>query len=209
MWRKLKINKSVFIVLLMLAAYVLIAKQTFAAKSAPVTKEPLSEILKRDYIGEIPKGSSQYDFFIGEWDVDVQTFKKDGSKDQSLKGIWYAKYLHDKRVLFDDVVFFGEEGKLYPGYPSLRTFSEKTGKWNSMHMAPLATQAMCRNIGEWKNNEMHIDSVCYKQDNTVQSYSRVRFYNITESNFDYTWEDSKNGTDWWLYVTFKGTRRAM
>ena len=201
MWVKTVVNKAVFVVLVVVISGIN-SGYTFAAG-----KEPLSEILERDYIGEVPAGSSEYDFFVGEWDVKAVTHKKDGTVDQELNGIWYAKYLHGKRVLFDDVVFFAEEGKLHPGYPSLRTYSEKTGKWNSMHMAPLAPQAMCTNIGEWKNNEMHIDSTCYKQDNTFQSYSRVRFYNITETSWDYTWEDSKDGENWTLYVTFQGTRR--
>ena len=167
----------------------------------------LTEILSRDYIGELPAQSTQYDFLIGEWDVDVKAFKKDGSVESEMKGIWYAKYLHGKRVLFDDVVLFGENNKLHPGFPSLRTYSPKLGKWVSMHMAPLATQAMCRNIGEWKNNEMHINSVCYKANNEVQGYSRIRFYNITQDSFDYTWEESKDNKNWWLYVTFAGQRR--
>ncbi len=166
---------------------------------------PLTEILKSDYVGEVPKESSQYDFFIGEWDIVLNEYDKQGKIKDTAKGIWWAKYLHNKRVLYDDLVIFDGKGKLYPGYPSLRTYSPKLGKWMSMHMAPLATQASCRNIGTWKNNEMHIDATCQKTKGVM--YSRVRFYNITEDSFDYTWEDSQDKENWTLYVTFEGQRR--
>lgn len=168
---------------------------------------PLTEILKNDYVGEVPAESSQYDFFVGEWDVLITQYNRDGEVIDTGKGVWWAKYIHDKRVLFDDIVTFDGKGKLYPGYPSLRTYSPKLGKWVSMHMAPLATQALCSNIGTWENNEMRIDAVCRKSDGVIQNYSRVRFYNITDNSFDYTWEDSKDNKNWTLYVTFEGQRR--
>jgi len=170
-----------------------------------LSQRPLTEILKSEYVGEVPVESSQYDFFIGEWDVLVTEYSKEGEVKDTAKGVWWAKYIHDKRVLLDDIVIFDGKGKLYPGYPSLRTYSPKLGKWMSMHMAPLATQASCRNIGTWKNNEMHIDSTC--QQTKGEKYSRVRFYNITENSFDYTWEDSTDKENWILYVTFEGQRR--
>lgn len=170
--------------------------------------ESLEQVLKREYVGNVPTESSQYDFLVGEWDVKVKVFKENGSVDSEMQGVWWAKYLHGKRVLMDDVVLFADDNKLHPGYPSLRTYSPKLGKWMSMHMAPLATQAMCRNIGEWKSGETHINSVCFKADNSVQGYSRIKFYNITAKTFDYTWEESKDNQNWRLYVTFEGKRRS-
>lgn len=165
------------------------------------------ETLNRDYLGEIPEGSSQYDFFIGEWDITVKEYNKEGELVDTAEGLWYAKYLHGGRVVFDDVVIFGEEGKMYPGFPSLRTYAPKIDKWISMHMAPLSDNASCRNLGTWANNEMNIDATCKRPDGTVSAYSKVRFYNITEDSIDYTWHDSKDGENWWLYVTFEFKRR--
>ena len=81
--------------------------------------------LKLEYTGEVPSESSQYDFFIGEWDVVVKEHNKEGQVVDSAKGVWWAKYLHDKRVVFDDVVFSDGHGKIQPGFPSLRTYSPK------------------------------------------------------------------------------------
>jgi len=172
-----------------------------------MSQKPLSEILKSNYVGEVPAESSQYDFFVGEWNVSVKVHNKAGKVVDSGNGVWWAKYLHGKRILFDDVVFFDVDNKISTGYPSLRTFSTKLGKWQSMHMAPLMTQAVCSNVGTWENNEMHIQSTCRKQDGTLQGYSKVRFYNITEDSWDYTWHESKDNRNFWLYINFEGERR--
>lgn len=183
-----------------------ITSQTITAADNSSTS-PLEDILKREYVGELPPESSQYDFLIGEWDIKVVSYDKDGNASEPMKGIWWSKYLHGGRVLFDDVVLFDGEGKLHPGFPSLRTYSPKLGAWVSQHMAPLATQALCSNVGTWENGEMHINSKCLRTDGTVQHYSRIRFYNITDSYFDYTWEDSKDGENFRTYATFVGKRR--
>jgi len=180
-----------------------------SVQAQDLSKLPLSDILKQEYVGETPQQSSQYDFFIGEWDIFLTEYDKSGKVKDTAKGVWWAKYIHDKRVVYDDVVLFDGKGKLHAGYPSLRTFSKKLGKWVSMHMAPLATQALCSNVGTWENNEMRIDAVCRKTDGTIQGYSRVRFYNITDNSFDYTWEDSQDQKNWTLYVTFEGKRRII
>lgn len=172
-----------------------------------LSKLPLDEILQRDYVGELPAESHQYDFLIGEWDIEVTSYDKDGKASEPMKGIWWSKYLHGGRVFFDDVVLFDGGGKLYPGFPSLRTYSPKLGGWVSMHMSPLATQALCSNVGTWKNGEMHINSKCLRDDGSVQSYSRIRFYNITNTYFDYKWEESTDGATWRTYATFIGNRR--
>ncbi len=180
---------------------------TNVALAEDFSSKSLDEILKLEYTGKVPEESSQYDFFIGEWDVIVKEHDKDGKVIDSAEGVWWAKYMHGKRVLFDDVVFSDGNGKIQPGYPSLRTYSVKKGKWYSMHMAPLSSQAICSNIGTWKNGEMHIDAICKKSDGTVQAYSKVRFYNITDNSWDYTWEDSQDKKNWTMRYTFEGKRR--
>ena len=176
--------------------------ESFSSKS-------LEEILELEYTGEVPKESSQYDFFIGEWDVVVKEHDKDGKVIDSAVGVWWAKYLHNKRVVFDDVVFSDGKGKIQPGYPSLRTYSPKLEKWVSMHMAPLSTQALCSNIGTSIDGEMHINAVCRKSDGTIQDYSRIRFYNITYNSWDYTWESSQDNKNWRLFYTFEAKRRKV
>lgn len=170
---------------------------------------PLKEILAKEYIGELPEGSKQYDFMIGEWDVVVEEYDNNGKVVDTAEGIWYAKYLHGGRVFFDDVVLFGPNDKLLPGFPSLRTYDPKKGKWYSMHMAPLVDNAMCRNEGSWENGEMIIRSYCLNRDHSIQGYSKIRFYNITKDSFDYTWHNSPDNEDWTLYVTFKAKRRKI
>lgn len=184
-----------------------LATSVSVAAGEDLSNQPLNDILKHDYVGELPPESSQYDFLIGEWDIEVTSYDNEGKASEPMKGVWWSKYLHGGRVFFDDVILFDGNGKLYPGFPSLRTYSPKLGGWVSMHMSPLATQALCSNVGKWTEGEMHINSKCLRDNGSVQSYSRIRFYNITENHFDYIWEESKDGKAWAKYATFVGTRR--
>ena len=199
-------TKNEFLKIVLLSVFISFSSNAWSYTS-DISNISLDEVLAMEYEGDVPDESSQYDFLIGEWDIELISYNEDGSKNSPLKGLWWAKYLHGKRVLFDDVVIFGESGKLLAGYPSLRTFSKKLGKWVSMHMAPLETQALCSNVGTWKNEEMHMRSVCRKTSGEIQGYSKIRFYDITEDSFLYTWHESKDNENWRLYVTFEGKRR--
>lgn len=203
---KNKLTTNISTLFTCITALCLTAPQVSAHEFSSST---LEDVLKMEYAGERPKESTQYDFFIGEWDVTVYQYDDKGEIVDSADGVWFVKYLHDKRVIFDDVVFSDGKGKLQPGYPSLRTYSPKLGKWMSYHMAPLATQASCTNLGTWKNNEMHIESTCKRLDGTVQGYSKVRFYNIKDNSWDYTWESSKDKQNWSMTYTFKAQRKTI
>lgn len=157
----------------------------------------------------ISSSNRQYDFFIGDWDFIGKGYDSDGNITGTSKGVWWADYTHDKQAIFDNAVTFTGDGKLAAHMPAIRTYAPEEGHWFMDAIFPLSGsgKSVCESKGTWKNNEMHTAGTCFDMDGTPKSYSRVRFFNITEHSFSYTWESSPDRQKWTLYGSLEASRR--
>jgi len=163
------------------------------------------------YTTNLPEESHQYDFMVGDWDISTTGYDSKGNITGTGKGLWWAELKHDGRVLYENAVMFNEDGTLEANMPAMRTYSPKQGHWTSRHMFPLggSDKSVCDNVGVWQNNEMHLNSTCLKLDGGVEDYARIRFFDIKNDSFSYTWESTKDKINWTTHALIKAKRRNI
>lgn len=143
------------------------------------------------YLRGMTPESRQFDFFIGDWDVDATKFQPDGSVWFQYKARWLAQYLDDGRIVMDEFKAFAPNGQQISSYVTVRTFCEITSRWEMTGLAAFQPAPNAEWNGIWSNGEMQLDAVGIDPQGT-RARTRIRFFNIEAQRF--AWE-SRSSTD--------------
>jgi len=164
---------------------------------------------QNNYAGQLPEGSQQYNFMIGDWDITTTGFDAKGNITGTGKGIWWAEHMHGGRVVYENAVMINDDGSLEANMPAMRTYVPELDSWRSRHMFPLggSDNYVCENVGKFKQGIMNLDSDCFKLTGELVDHARIRFFDIEQDSFSYTWESSKDNLNWTKHVLIHASRR--
>ncbi len=81
--------------------------------------------------------SRQFDFLIGEWNVEATRYKEDETPALNYRAIWSAKSLNEGRMVMDDFQALAPNGEPISSYVTLRTYSEVTRRWEMVGLQAL------------------------------------------------------------------------
>ena len=149
--------------------------------------------------------SLQFDFLIGEWQVEGRRFGPSG--EQAYTGVWRAQYLHGKRMVMDDFVVHGPSGQEVSAFVTLRTFSPITGRWEMAGMPALQPGVNGKWFGNLVAGEMHLEAEG-QGPNGQTVKSRIRFHHIEPSRFEWENHMSFDGGNNWVKVAALVANRA-
>jgi len=201
---KLSPISSYLVFLLLCSSLVIIGTFHVLANDIMLTDE-------NSYVGQLPEESHQYDFMIGDWDIATTGFDVKGNITGTGKGIWWAEHMHGGRVVYENAVMINDDGTLEANMPAMRTYVPELDSWRSRHMFPLggSDNYVCENVGKWKQGVMNLDSDCIRLNGELVDHARIRFFDIDQDNFSYTWESSKDSINWTKHVLIKASRRSQ
>ena len=149
-----------------------------------------------------------FDFMLGDWDVDVTHYSEDGAASRQLEGRWSAKASLGGRIIEDHFIQKVDGVDDAAAY-SLRTYCEKTQRWEMLFLwAGQPATGLIGFVGNRVDNEMHLDLQQMGPDGMV-ILVRIRFFDITVDSF--SWEDSMsrdNGVTWFPSLSLKLRRSA-
>ncbi|MES2947039.1 MAG: hypothetical protein V4858_00720 [Pseudomonadota bacterium] len=143
------------------------------------------------YLKGVTEESRQFDFLIGDWNVDATKFKDDGSVLYTYKAQWLAQHLNEGRIVMDEFKAFAPTGQQISSYVTLRTFSEATQRWEMTGLAACQPAANAEWHGVWSEGEMLLDAVGVNPEGR-RIRTKIRFFNIAPKSF--AW-DSKTSVD--------------
>lgn len=152
--------------------------------------------------------SRQFDFIIGDWDVEATKFKSDGSVLLAYKAQWVALHLNEGRIVMDEFKAFAPTGQQISSYVTLRTFSQATHRWEMTGLAAFQPAANMEWNGVWKDGEMQLDAVGNNpQGKRIQT--KIRFFNITPQSFAWDSKTSADDGATWVRTAALVARRAQ
>ncbi len=140
--------------------------------------------------------SRQFDFLIGDWDVDATRLKPDGSVLHRYRATWTATYLNDGRMVMDDFRALAPDGRPISSYVTLRTYSEASARWEMSGLAALQPAAAMEWHGVWTGTEMLVDARGVTPSGK-SIRTKIRFSNITRNGFAWESESSDDGGKTW------------
>ncbi len=158
------------------------------------------------YLQAPAPASRQFDFLIGDWDVNAARLNPDGSVLLRYRATWAATYLNEGRMVMDDFKALAPDGRPISSYVTLRTYSEVSGRWEMSGLAALQPTAALEWHGAWTGTEMLIDATGV--DPSGKSIrTKIRFSNITHNGFDWESESSSDcGRTWTRNASLVATR---
>lgn len=217
-------NKSKWLLwsILALSALVLAAspQAVCAADSNPIEVTPQGMIVQSNssatsippdvarYLkGPIPQGR-QYEFLIGDWDVDATRFNADGSVLFRYKATWTAKYLNEGRMIMDDFKALTPDGRPISSFVTLRTYSEVAQRWEMAGLAAMQPAATLDWHGVWTGDEMQINAAGVDPTGKLVK-TKIRFSEITRDRFMWESELSIDGGKTWARNAALAATRGM
>lgn len=144
------------------------------------------------------EASLQFDFLIGEWDIEGCRRLPDGSE-QRYTGRWHAKYLHGKRMIIDDFAVFSPAGDEISAFITLRTYCPGTKRWEMAGMGAFQPAVKGEWFGEKSGDEMHLHAKGPAPNGDVVN-NRIRFYEIEDDRFKWESQMSFDGGEHWARV---------
>jgi hypothetical protein len=148
----------------------------------------------------------QFDFLIGDWNVDGTRYRSDGSVLITYKGSWSARYLNEGRMVLDDFKVLAPTGEIISSFVTLRSYCEVTARWELQGLGALQPAAPVEWYGHWKDGEMLLEAVGKNpQGATVRT--RIRFFDIQPQLF--SWESkisADQGQVWTRFAALKANR---
>jgi hypothetical protein len=152
--------------------------------------------------------SRQYDFLIGDWDVEATKYKEDGSVLFQYRAKWSAKYLNEGRMVMDDFKAYSPAGQEISSYVTLRTYSEVTHRWEMSGLAAFHPAANAQWYGEWKDGEMQLNAVGINPEGkTIRT--KIRFFNIKPMSFNWESKSSHDDGKTWIQTAALEARRSL
>lgn len=173
-----------------------------AATTAALGPETIARYLKG-----APPEMSQYEFFVGDWDCELRAHPPGDGPALRLRAEWSARWVHERRMLVDDISVFLPSGEEALGWMNLRTYSEETGCWEISGHRALAPASGAITHGRWREGEMHLDFETEHAGHRLRHF--VRFHDITPESFEWEWrQQDGSGTDWSLFASISARRAA-
>lgn len=152
------------------------------------------------YSQEVPAGSHQYDFMIGDWDIIAKRYQPlSGAVISELKVHQHTRFLNDGRMIFSEWTGYSPTtGDKEVHGVTLLTYSEVSDSWQNVfvgsHQAIVPSGFTTEKVGD----EIHGGGPTFK----------IRFFDITEDSFE--WELTiplGNKGNWFVQKTQSATRR--
>ncbi|MBI2770956.1 MAG: hypothetical protein HYX47_15130 [Burkholderiales bacterium] len=160
------------------------------------------------YIKGAPPEASQFDFLIGDWDVEATRLKEDGAPLLRYTAAWNAVHLNGGRMVMDDFRALGPAGQPVSSFVTLRTYSESTQRWEFVGLQALQPPFPMEWHGAFVDGEMLLDaSGKGPQGQLVKT--KIRFFDIAAGSF--SWESSMSldgGTRWKKTAQLQATRKS-
>lgn len=150
----------------------------------------------------------QFDFLIGDWDVQATKFDPDGATLARYRATWCAKYLNDGRMLMDNFQALAPDGRPISAFVTLRTYSMESRRWEMAGLGAMQTAAAVEWYGTWTDGEMHV--IASGEDPSGRLVqTRIRFSDITPEHFLWTSECSVDGGTSWARTAALVANRAV
>ncbi len=145
------------------------------------------------YVQGPPPEMSQYAFFIGDWDCELRAHPPGGGKPLAFAATWTARWVHDGRMLLDDLTVFLPDGREALGWLNLRTWSPEEGCWHISSQRALAPSSGIVTRGFFRGGEMQLEFEADGDAGPLENL--VRFHGITEKSFEWEWSSRVAGTE--------------
>jgi hypothetical protein len=174
--------------------------------SAPIPTPPKIPQEVAEYLRGPSGINRQFDFLLGTWSVSASRYGPDGSQVGSYLAKWIAQVLDGGRMVMDDFRALSPDGKEVSSYVTLRTYSERTARWEMAGLAALQPAVQATWYGVWRDGEMHLDAAG-QGPNGQPVRTRIRFYAIGKRSFQ--WESSSSvddGKTWFITAKLNATR---
>jgi hypothetical protein len=174
-----------------------------AENSAPQVPPEVLRYLK----GPISE-SKQFEFLIGEWNVDATRYDQDGAPELNYRALWSARTLNEGRMVMDDFKALAPSGVPVSSFVTLRTFSESTNRWEMVGLQALQPTAPTEWYGVSRDGEMQLDAITSLPDGR-QVHTKIRFFEISYESF--SWQSSMSfdqGKTWRKTASLKARRQT-
>jgi hypothetical protein len=164
------------------------------------------EVLR--YISGVIAEGHQFDFLVGDWDVQATRLKEDGSLLFQYKAAWNAKLLNGGRMLMDDFKALSPTGQTVSSFVTLRTFSEVTKRWEIVGLGAFQPATISEWYGQSQGGEMQLFAKG-RAPNGALVQTKIRFFDIQANSF--SWDShlsSDDGKTWLKTASLFATRVA-
>ncbi len=176
----------------------------FIVSAFPAHAEDLNS--KQISLESAPAQMKEFEFLIGNWTAISKRFSPDGSLTGEYNGKWEVQLLDDGRMIFDAVTWFNPDGTKESYFPTLRTFSPKTNKWEMTYMSSLNYMHSQSFRGEFIDGEGHFNAlVSITPEQSV--LAKIRFFDIKKDSFLWSMKLSgDDGKNWFVAETITAKR---
>jgi hypothetical protein len=150
--------------------------------------------------------AKQFDFLIGEWNVEATRYKEDGTPAFTYLASWNAMQLNGGRMVMDDFKALGPTGEPVSSFVTLRTYSEVTKRWEIVGLQALQPALPTEWYGTCEDGEMLLDAIATLP-NGHRVQTKIRFFEIAPKSF--SWESSMSlddGDTWRKTASLKAKR---
>ncbi|MEO8578339.1 MAG: hypothetical protein ABI556_16635 [Gemmatimonadales bacterium] len=157
-----------------------------------------------------PREVSQFDFMVGEWDLDVRvpatTFATKIHGMPKLVGTWRVRKALDGWGLEDDMKITDVAGNPKSLSHAVRYFDRNTGKW-AISGLDVYRGKFSTSTAEWRGNDMYLSGSGKDAGGNTQMI-RTRIYDISQSGFKFRQEKSADHGKTWKETISIEARRA-
>ena len=138
---------------------------------------------------DAPKGTDQYDFLIGDWDVEVSLFKA-AQEPFIYKAKWHNHWIADGYVVMQEW-----HGPYATGI-ELRSYDPASDRWQGRNIYYPSPGTWYSNIAEMKDKQMTVTTV-RTDAGGLETLSREIYWDITDKSFRIRTERSTDGGENW------------
>ena len=158
------------------------------------------------YLAGSTAESKQFDFLLGDWNVDATRYLEDETSAFTYSATWIARHLNEGRMVMDDFKALSPTGAPVSSFVTLRTYSDVTQRWEMVGLQAFQPTVPTEWHGMLKDNEMHLDAVATLP-NGQRVHTRIRFFEIADDSF--SWESLMSldqGNSWRKTASLKARR---
>ncbi len=148
--------------------------------------------------GPPPEQMKEFEFLIGNWDVEIENYLPDGTIEFKEIARWFAEYRNGGRMVFDEFTRISPDGEDASCAVTLRTFCPETDQWESTFLFSLQQTVPHSFKGGFVNGEGWFDTTI--SPSPGQTFlARIGFINIEDDHFDWRLENSLDGGKTWIH----------
>lgn len=160
------------------------------------------------YLEGPPPQTREFAFLVGEWSTRSRRHASDGSTIAEIEGTWHAAYICGGRMLQDEYVLRLPDGREMASFVTLRTWCPDTQQWEMATLSSHAPSGVTSFTGRLVGGEMHLQIVAVDPATRAPAMARVRFFNISDTSFE--WEQllsQDGGVSWTRSVSISARRK--